>query len=289
MENEIYDSVLTTKMLIEKLKELEEDFPEEAIERSDGKKTFKGYNTTGIGYQWCVDRMNKVLGIPHWRTIQEITVEKGTFGSGKDSFHATCQMTIQIINPTSNGVCVLAERFCYGGHISKAEEDAMKGAFTNSFKKTVALFGVGASAYRGTIDDDNVPQSEDVSTPKAKTSPAKPIAPKPPINKFGKIFAIIGSINSSKSTTKIDDNARKFLLNHLFKVDSLHLLKDTKEFPQVQQFENWLGKLIQAIPKDNDIVGNKLAEFGYSPSVEIVEDPHPEINTDNIDVENFDI
>lgn len=252
MENtEIYDSVLTTKMLIEKLKELEEDFPEEAIERSDGKKTGKFYNTTGIGYQWCADRMNKVLGIPHWRTIHETNLEKGTFGSGKESFHATCSMTIQIITPTNQGVNVLAERFCYGGHISKSEEDALKGAFTNAFKKTVALFGVGASAYRGTIDDDNAPLDE-VPAPRTqapRTAPAKPSAPK---NPFARIYAI-------KSAIAMKDEWLQFILEKKFKVASGSELNPS----QIAEWEGIMVKIQTMVVSKKATLHDIMKEKGF--------------------------
>ena len=33
-------------------------FPEEAIERTDGRITRRGYSTTGIKYQYVVNRLN---------------------------------------------------------------------------------------------------------------------------------------------------------------------------------------------------------------------------------------
>ena len=43
-------------------------FPEEAIERTDGKLTGKSYSTTGIKYQYVANRLNEVLGVGGWRT-----------------------------------------------------------------------------------------------------------------------------------------------------------------------------------------------------------------------------
>src|SRR5690606_20554759 len=48
----------------------------------------------------------------------------------------------------------LAEAECYGGHDSTEEVNALKGAYTNAFKKTAALLGVGRRAYEGTLDED---------------------------------------------------------------------------------------------------------------------------------------
>jgi hypothetical protein len=58
------------------------------------------------------------------------------------------------VNNKENG------RACVGGHRSADYSDAVKGAITNGFKKASAFWGVGADAYRGTIDDDNVPGEE---------------------------------------------------------------------------------------------------------------------------------
>ena len=46
-------------------------FTDEAIERSDGRVTGKGYSTTGIKYQYVVNRLNEVIGIGSWRTQQD--------------------------------------------------------------------------------------------------------------------------------------------------------------------------------------------------------------------------
>lgn len=153
--------------------------PEEAIQSTSGKATGKGYNTTGYGYQFVVDRLNEVLGPAHWRTIDEMWVEPGpSTSSGKPTYEAVCRMTIEIGSPTAGGWEVLASRTCYGGHLSVSRADAQKGAFTNAFKKTAALFGVGRQAYEGLLDDDSISpegeaRAERTSAPVDRTAPGR--------------------------------------------------------------------------------------------------------------------
>ena len=49
------------------------------------------------------------------------------------------------------------EKTCVGGHKSEMYADALKGAITNSFKKTLGFFGIGKKAYEGMLDDDYRP------------------------------------------------------------------------------------------------------------------------------------
>jgi len=140
------------------LKELSEDLPEEAVERTKTKETHKGYDTTGYKYQYLVDRFNEVLGIPGWGFEHKILKEEqGHWGNGKPFWDITTEVTIAIIPPDGSPAHI---RKCVGGHVSSTYADALKGAVTNGFKKTSAFFGVGAKAYAGIIDDDNVPYAE---------------------------------------------------------------------------------------------------------------------------------
>lgn len=140
------------------LARLSEPFPEEAIERTKGAETRKGYDTSGIKYQYVVDRLNTVLGLEGWRTTAEYAVEKAATKSGRDKYSVVCTLTMQIGDVEEDGVFrVWAERQGTGGHDSVTEADARKGAMTNGLKKVAAMFGVGRQAYAGTLDDDNVP------------------------------------------------------------------------------------------------------------------------------------
>lgn len=138
--------------------------PNDAITRTRGAETRKGYDTTGYGYQYIVDRMNDVLGIAGWRASATYEVSEHESGKGKAMFDATAHVRIEIGQLSEVGDTlvwqVFAMRDCIGGHASLVRADALKGAYTNGFKKTAALFGPGAQAYRGTIDDDDIPLPE---------------------------------------------------------------------------------------------------------------------------------
>jgi hypothetical protein len=126
---------------------------EEGIQRTNKADTKKGYDTTGYGYQWAVDRFNDVLGNDwgyEYRIIREL---QGAYKTGTPYFDLTAEVTIWV---EIEGKKI--SRACIGGHLSPAFADAFKGAITNGFKKTAAFYGVGAAAYRGELDDDNAPQ-----------------------------------------------------------------------------------------------------------------------------------
>lgn len=132
-------------------------FPESAIERTDGRVTGRGYDTTGIKYQYVVNRLNEVLGIGGYRVERAVKVREITTAKGRPAFDATCEVKVTLGEWSGGEFMPFAEAIGDGGHTSTSEADAIKGAFTNGFKKTVAFFGVGKQAYEGTLDDDNVP------------------------------------------------------------------------------------------------------------------------------------
>ena len=136
---------------------LAEPFPDEAIERTRGAVTKRGYDTTGVRYQHVVNRLNEVLGVGGFRVQREFVVREKQTRSGFTMIEATCDLTMQLGQWVDGNFAPFAEAVGTGGHSSATEADAKKGAFTNGFKKTAAFFGVGRQAYEGTLDDDNVP------------------------------------------------------------------------------------------------------------------------------------
>lgn len=132
------------------IKQLSEKLPEDAVQRTKGSETKKGYDTTGYGYQAAVDRFNEILGEQwgyDWNIIHE---REGQYKSGMPYIEISVQVSIWINNKEN-------PRSCVGGHTGKDYADALKGAITNGFKKTAAFWGVGRDAFAGTIDDDNQP------------------------------------------------------------------------------------------------------------------------------------
>ena len=119
---------------------------------------YRGYSTTGIGYQYVVNRLNEVLGPGSFRAHRTVTVKQLATAKGRPAFEAICDLTLELGEWVDDKFVVWAEALADGGHTSMSEADARKGAFTNGFKKAAAFFGVGKQAYEGTLDDDNLPQ-----------------------------------------------------------------------------------------------------------------------------------
>jgi hypothetical protein len=147
------------------ISKLSEDLPIEAIQKTDKRNTKKGYDTTGYGYQWCVDRFNNILGEKWGFEFELINEKAGSYKTGTPYYEITVKVTIWI-NDKENG------RSCVGGHTAINYADALKGAITNGFKKTAAFWGVGAKAFRGMIDDDHsLPENDNQ---KQKSENVKP-------------------------------------------------------------------------------------------------------------------
>lgn len=142
-------------------------FPEDAIQRTKGGQTGRGYDTTGIGYQFIVNRLNEVLGVGGHRVANRtMTVEEGkSTGSGRRTYDADCELTLQLGRWVNGEFKPFAEAIGDGNHNSLARGDARKGAYTNAFKKAAAFLGVGRQAYEGTLDDDNAPQGHAADAP----------------------------------------------------------------------------------------------------------------------------
>ena len=80
-------------------------FGEEAIERTEGRITGRGYDTTGIKYQFIANRLNEVLGIGCWRTEQVINLRETTTSKGRAAFDATCQFTLSSASGSTGSSC----------------------------------------------------------------------------------------------------------------------------------------------------------------------------------------
>jgi len=132
-------------------------FPEQAIQRTEGKLTGRGYDTSGIGYQFIANRLNEVLGVGGWRAHRTVNVKEIVRSNGRPAFEAICDITLELGEWVGGDFVVFAESLADGGHLASSEADARKGAYTNAFKKAAAFFGVGRQAYEGSLDDDNVP------------------------------------------------------------------------------------------------------------------------------------
>ncbi len=160
-------------------------FPENCIQRTEGRVTGRGYDTTGIGYQFVCNRLNEVLGVGGWRAHRTVTVKEIMTSKGRPAFEAICDLTLELGSWENGDFVVFAESLSDGGHTSMSEADARKGAYTNALKKAAAMFGCGRQAYEGTLDDDNVPtETMDGTTvsmlaTQATQKAVPPVAPPP--------------------------------------------------------------------------------------------------------------
>ena len=164
-QNRVPVQILKPELIEELKKSLQDVYGKEAVERTKKEITRKGYDTTGYGYQFVVNRLNEVLhkhGL-EWTTQDDIKLcrEFPTKG-GSINFEYAGKLSIMFLDENRN---VVASRHCFGGHQSRTHADAMKGAYTNALKKTAAMFGVGADAYEGTIDEDYRPVDEPSTSP----------------------------------------------------------------------------------------------------------------------------
>jgi hypothetical protein len=149
-------------------------FPEEAIERTEAAITGRGYDTTGIKYQYLADRLNEVLGVGGFRTERTISVKHITTAKGRPAYEAIAEVRLELGEWSDGEFIVFAQAWGDGGHTATAEADARKGSFTNAFKKAAAFMGPGREAYRGTIDDDHVPAA-DLGLPTDRRSDVAPV------------------------------------------------------------------------------------------------------------------
>jgi hypothetical protein len=150
-------------------------FPENAIQRTEGRVTGRGYDTAGIGYQYIANRLNEVLGVGGWRAHRTVNVKEVLRANGRPAYEAICDITLELGEWVNGDFVVIAESLADGGHTAMSEADARKGAYTNAFKKAAAFFGCGRQAYEGSIDDDNV--SAEVSD--FAPTPVAPAMPQP--------------------------------------------------------------------------------------------------------------
>lgn len=141
----------------EKLKLLYEELPKEAEQHTKGSETKKGYNTSGYGYQWIVDRLNEIYGLDWGYEYEILDKTQGQFSNGMPFFDITVCLGIWVEDKKNI-------RHHAGSHRAIGFGDALKGAISNSFKKTAAMFGLGSKAYRGQMDDDNTPQEGEVGS-----------------------------------------------------------------------------------------------------------------------------
>ena len=71
-------------------------FPEHCIQRTEGRITGRGYDTSGIGYQFIANRLNEVLGVGGWRAHRVVNVKEVTRSNGRPAFEAIADITLEL-------------------------------------------------------------------------------------------------------------------------------------------------------------------------------------------------
>lgn len=246
--------------------QLSQPFPEEAIERTDGRVTGKGYSTTGIKAQFVINRLNEVLGIGGWRTHRTVTVRELTTSSGRKSYEAVCDLILEL-GEWNNGTFVpFAEALADGGHVSTSQADARKGSFSNALKKAAAAFGAGRQAYEGTIDDDNVPSNDQEQGPQHQAvrppqghavvqrsgAPAVPQLPSTPRNRL-----------TSKQLAALTAISRKLGMDRVqFREDVRSRFGTVPEFLTKAQASELIGEMSNGGLHDQEPVRDEPREPG---------------------------
>jgi len=181
----------------DEMKQLYENISEDAIQRTSGKITGKGYDTTGYGYQYAVDRFNEVYGYQWGYSYHVVHHETGQYKNGGMYHDITVDVGIWIKEAGNI-------RTAPGGHRSGTYADALKGAMTNGFKKCAAFWGVGSAAYRGTLDDDNAPGNGSIEHPvKLKSEAGDIISDLKEKGDFGKAARAVESAENMDMLKKI--------------------------------------------------------------------------------------
>jgi hypothetical protein len=144
----------------EKLTLLMGSFPKAAEQRVAKGVSRKGYDSTGLGYQVIVNRMNTVVGVGNWGfEITEKTMVEGRTKGERPKTVFECDMEILVwIKDEAGEKCSLPS---FGGHVGFTKWDAKKGALTSALKKGLAYFSCGWQTYAAALDEDAIYASDE--------------------------------------------------------------------------------------------------------------------------------
>ena len=103
------------------------------------------------GLQWCMDLLNAVVGLGHWRIVtRETFFQEVEDPGGLRYYEAGYDVSVQLGNWTARGFEVLAETpGTPGGHRSGSRSEARRGALATALKKTLSFFGIGCAPAPG--------------------------------------------------------------------------------------------------------------------------------------------
>ncbi len=153
----------------------------EAVQDAPKERSGKSYDATGYGYQWVADRLSATFGPDGWTETHENLETQGTWGRNNSvNYHITCFMRLMVGHwaqmPDGSPFFMPTGSWSqYGEHKSGNRGDCRKGAHGNALKKAAALgLGIGASAFRGTMDEDMAGEQPPVEGPRSQPPAATP-------------------------------------------------------------------------------------------------------------------
>lgn len=131
-------------------KEFIKEIPKEALRLS---KQEDGTIWTLYGYQFILNRLNKVVGFEHWniKIIDTLQTEKSS-----NLWLVALLIELSLGNYVAGHFVPLVSKISFGSGTDGLLGNAKKGALTNGFKKVAAMFGIGKKAYEGLIEDYDI-------------------------------------------------------------------------------------------------------------------------------------
>jgi hypothetical protein len=150
-----------------KLKQMLQDlgaaFPPEALEKTDGRKNGRGFDTVGYKVAYIIQRLNAVAGLGGWRLHREVSVREVTAPSGRKGWEATTSVVLELVEWQAGSAVTYADAVGDGGGVSyTSEADARKMSTSSAIKKAASMMGCGWQAYAGELSD--APEAFETST-----------------------------------------------------------------------------------------------------------------------------
>ena len=152
---------------------LAKPFDEHCIQRTEGRLTGRGYDTTGIGYQHIANRLNEVLGVGGWRAHRTVTVKEivRAATAGPPSRRSA---TSRWNSASGSMASSSSSRRAWPTAATWPAPRQMPGraATRTHSRRQRRSSASGRQAYEGSLDDDNLPGEHVVQAVQSQAAPA---------------------------------------------------------------------------------------------------------------------
>ncbi len=153
----------TEAKLKQMLQDFGEPFPPEALEKTDGRRNGRGFDTVGYKVAYVIQRLNAVAGLGGWRLHREVSVREVAAPSGRKGWEATASVVLELVEWQAGRAVAYADAVGDGGGVSyTSEADARKMSTSSATKKAASMLGCGWQAYAGELSD--APEALETST-----------------------------------------------------------------------------------------------------------------------------